>query len=121
MKGKLRLSGVGRLRKVFADKRRKATDVSVDVGYTANYAFFVHEMVNAVFKAPGTQAKFLEQPARELQSKLGKIIETEMSKGRSLEQALLIAGLFLQAASQKICPIDTGNLKASAFTRKSTN
>ena len=32
-------------------------------------------------------------------------------------QAMLKAGLFLQAASQRLCPVDTGNLRASAFTR----
>lgn len=32
---------------------------------------------------------------------------------------LKLAGLFLQRESQKLVPVDTGNLKASAFTRAS--
>lgn len=32
-------------------------------------------------------------------------------------QALYIGGLFLQRQSQEIVPIDTGNLRGSAFTR----
>lgn len=32
-------------------------------------------------------------------------------------QGLKMAGLYLQAESQKLVPVDTGNLKASAFTR----
>ncbi len=64
------------------------------------------------------QAKFLEQPARELKREFSKIIVTACSRGAKLEQALLMAGLRLQRESQQLVPVDTGNLKASAFTRK---
>lgn len=37
--------------------------------------------------------------------------------GKGLERGLKKAGLRLQAASQKLVPVNTGNLKASAFTR----
>lgn len=36
---------------------------------------------------------------------------------KSLKRGLLLAGLFLQRESQKIVPIDTGVLRASANTR----
>ena len=36
---------------------------------------------------------------------------------RKLAVGIKIAGLFLQRESQKIVPVDKGNLKASAFTR----
>jgi len=114
---KIKLSGVGRLRKVFQDTRRKAESSSVAVGYTANYAIYVHEMVNAVFQRPGAQAKFLEKPARELKNRLVKQIEKDLEKGIPMDQALFRAGLVLQRASQDIVPVDTGNLRASAFTR----
>lgn len=42
---------------------------------------------------------------------LGKKYEKKLAK------ALYIAGLFIQAESQKIVPVDTGFLRASAFTR----
>ncbi len=118
MKAKLKISGVGRLRKLFDDKRRSASSASVEVGYTAQYAIYVHEMVDASFKTPGTKAKFLEAPARELKSELANIIGETVDAGGTLEQGLLKAGLRLQRASQKIVPLDTGNLKSSAFTRK---
>lgn len=35
-----------------------------------------------------------------------------------VEKNLVLAGLFLQRKSQEIVPIDTGALRASAFTRK---
>lgn len=37
--------------------------------------------------------------------------------GKGVESGLKKAGLLLQATSQKMVPVDTGNLKASAFTR----
>ena len=37
---------------------------------------------------------------------------------KGLRRGLLKAGLFLQRESQKIVPIDTGNLRRSAFTRE---
>ena len=107
-----------RLLSVLRDKRNKGGSASVIVGYTANYAIYVHEMVGANFKRPGSQAKFLEQPARELKTELTNIIGKTVEKGGTLEQGLMIAGLRLQRASQQVCPVDTGNLRASAFTRK---
>lgn len=62
------------------------------------------------------QAKFLEQPARELRPQMRKIIAEAVAKGAPLIKALLMAGLFLQRESQKLVPIDTGNLRGSAFT-----
>jgi len=37
---------------------------------------------------------------------------------KGLRIGLVRAGLFLQRESQKIVPVDTGNLKGSAFTRQ---
>jgi hypothetical protein len=91
-------------------------DVSVMVGYTQEYSIFVHENLEAKHK-PGKQAKFLEQPAREMKLELKEIINKALKAKKTLEQALLLAGLKLQAASQRIVPVDTGALKNSAFTR----
>lgn len=115
----IKISGVGALRKIFADARRSAKSTSVDVGYTASYSLPVHEMVGANFKAPGTQAKFLEQPARELQPRLGDRLKFWLDIGNTLSQALMKIGLKLQRDSQKICPIATGHLRGSAFTKVS--
>ena len=66
------------------------------------------------------QAKFLEQPARELNNAgtLGMIVFNAMKRGATLQQALFLAGGRIQRESMKLVPVDTGNLKASAFTRK---
>ncbi len=68
------------------------------------------------------QPKFLERPARELSSNgiLGGIIVGILRTGRTVAEALLPAGLRLQRESQMLVPIDTGNLRASAFTRLET-
>jgi len=116
----LRISGVGRLRKSFEDRRKKASETAVEVGFTANYAIYVHEATGTTFRAPGTNAKFLEKPAREQGPTLLKEVSKLTATGKvSMEQALLRAGLKLQRLAMKQTPIDTGNLRASAFTRKS--
>lgn len=68
-------------------------------------------------RGPG-QAKFLEQPARELTTEFDRIVFESMRNGATLLQALYLAGLRLQRESMLLVPVDTGNLKASAFTRK---
>lgn len=64
------------------------------------------------------QAKFLEQPFREKQREIATIVVNAMKRGSTLIKALLLGGLFLQRESQKLVPVDTGNLRASAFTEK---
>lgn len=64
------------------------------------------------------QAKFLEAPAREYRNVLGQIVLTAIKRGASFIHALYLAGLRLQREAQLRVPVDTGNLKASAFTRK---
>ena len=114
---KATLKGSEKLRRTFANLSDKAKKGSVVVGYTANYAISVHEMINASFQRPGAQAKFLEKPFREMKQRLVKQIETDLEAGMPMDQALFRAGLVLQRASQDIVPVDTGNLRASAFTR----
>lgn len=105
------------LRKKHAESRRDG-DATAVVGYTAAYALYVHENLEARHKE-GKQAKFLEQPARELSNsgELKRIIRTMIGSGKTLAQALLSAALRIQRESQKIVPVLTGNLKGSAFTR----
>jgi len=103
---------------------------SVAVGYTANYAIHVHENLEMTLRGqprprgrgnywdpPGRgQSKFLEQPARDLGPELRRMITRGLIRGLPLGKALYIAGLRLQRASQELVPVDTGNLKASAYT-----
>jgi hypothetical protein len=88
---------------------------SVIVGYTASYALPVHENL-AAFHHVG-QAKFLEDPARSMTEEMGGIVTDAVLHGKTILQGLYLAGLQLQRESQLLCPVDTGNLKNSAFTR----
>lgn len=96
-------------------RSRKEDNVSVSVGYSQSYALRVHEDRNA-YHAEG-RAGFLTDVAREMARELGNLVRTLLLQGRDTAQALLVAGLRLQRESQKNVPVDTGALRASAFTR----
>ena len=99
-----------------ANRYHTEGQMSVVVGYTANYAVYVHE--RQARHAPGKQWKFLEQPARQMAGTLGDIVGTSLKHGTKLLQALYLAGMRLQRESQMIVPVKTGNLRGSAFTAK---
>lgn len=63
------------------------------------------------------QSKFIETPMRQHQGNMAKIVENAMRAGSTLLKALILAGMFLLRESQKLVPVDTGNLKASGFIR----
>lgn len=98
-----------------AAKALKDNAASVSVGYTQSYAIFVHENLAATH--PVGQAKFLEQPARLLSRELGAMVVKGLKAKWTMATSLTVAGMRLQRESQKLCPVDTGALKASAFTR----
>lgn len=85
------------------------------VGYTQNYAIFVHERLD-VFHPVG-QAKYLEEPFRGLAPKMTEKIAKYFSKGMNLSQAVTVVLLEVQRESQLLVPIDTGALRASAFVK----
>lgn len=85
------------------------------VGYTQSYALRVHEMVDVPHRVG--QAKYLEAPFRRHVKTLVRIVKTAWNAGRTLGQSLMLAGLRLQRESQLLVPVDTGALRASAFTR----
>jgi len=85
----------------------------VTVGYQQPYAIYVHENLEA--RHPVGQAKYLEQPMREMRRELLQYISSELRKKRPLIDVLLEAGNSLLAASQELVPVDTGALKSSGF------
>ncbi len=130
-----RVEGVERVAKSLQKRAERIggeSRVSVIVGYTAAYALYVHE--NIEMKGQGKprrsgrgnywdpagrgQAKFLEEPARKHARTLAEIVRTALVRGATMLQALFLAGLRLQRESQLLVPVDTGNLKGSAFTRE---
>ena len=58
----------------FTRAEGEGVDTEVEVGYTAEYAVYVHENLDARHE-PGKQAKYLEQPAREKRAEILKIVE----------------------------------------------
>jgi len=52
-----------------------------------------------------------------IQTVLANLKRADRSLGVRAALGLKAAGLFLQRESQQLVPVDTGNLKASAFTR----
>lgn len=94
----------------------KSGKASVIVGYTQNYAIYVHENLDAAH--PVGNAKFLERPFRDIEPNVPHIVGQAVRKGATLPQALMIVGLAVQRASQEQVPVDTGALKGSAFTRE---
>ena len=87
---------------------------AVVTGYSQGYAIFVHENLEAHHEVG--QAKFLEEPARDLQRVMAQQIKDSVKAGLPLEAAMLKAMLYLQRESQQLVPVDTGALRASAFT-----
>lgn len=85
-----------------------------DIAYTGYSA----SKRKGLFWGPHGQAKFLEAPARTLDSsgELGRIVLEALLKKKNIGQALLLAGLRIQRESQKLVPIEFGLLRASAFT-----
>jgi hypothetical protein len=110
----VRVEGVDRLIARLQARIKEAENVSVVVGYTAAYAIFVHEDLEA--NHPNGEAKFLERPARERSREIGNIVREAMKRGVSMRNSLLLGGLYLQRESQELVPVKTGNLRASAFT-----
>ena len=106
---------------------------SVVTGFTAGYALSVHENLemrgagkprrsgHGLYWDPQGIAgpKFLENPARELSNsgELSRILTSLVRSGKTVMQGLLACGLRIQREAQQRVPVDTGVLKASAFTR----
>jgi hypothetical protein len=112
---------------------------SVIAGYTAAYGIYVHEMAPADphWGRPRTghhddgspkkgeywdptglgQPKFLEKPARDLlnDGSLSRLITKIVKKGGSVKGGLIAAGVRIMSESQRLVPVDTGTLKASAI------
>ena len=123
----MKVEGVEKVIKALEHETKKRFDSpgrtkeSVIVGYTASYGVYVHETPpSMVSHAPGKQWKFLEEPARRLNNngELTRIMREVLKKGGKVLQALYMGGLLIQRESQKVVPVDTANLKGSAFTRK---
>jgi hypothetical protein len=111
------LQGLHKVQQHFASLRAglQGSKHRVIVGYSQSYAMIVHEDLQAHHKE-GKQAKFLEGPARQHQAEIAQTINRAYVSTGNLDQAMLLGGLRLQRLSQEVCPVDTGALRASAYT-----
>jgi hypothetical protein len=102
---------LNKLRKYCQDNKGK-NELTVVVGYSMEYALEVHERTDV--KRRVGQPKFLETAARTLEPDIRKLLrETKPDK---LADNMLRAGLLIQREAQKLTPVDTSALRASAFT-----
>ena len=110
MKIQMKMTGAGRIRRVFTERRHAADSVMYSVEYTADHAIPVHENLDA-YHAPPTQAKFLEQPFRELRPDMTEFIADAMNRGQTMRQGAFRAVQKLLAVSRRLAPIETGELR----------
>lgn len=103
--------------KSMAKKYGTTNGVSVVVGYSAEYAIYVHEDLQANHPRGG-EAQFLAKAAKAMNSQIPSLVRKYVKNGVHLISALTIIGLKIQRDSQKLVPVDTGNLKGSAKTFK---
>ncbi len=118
----VKIEGLSNVLRMFSRSKRKyreANTASVTVGFTQKYALVVHE--DRLARHTVGKAKYLEDPARENFKEIGEIIVTAISLGASFTDGLMVGGLFLQGLAQEETPVDTGALKASAFTSPTEN
>ena len=100
-----------KLRKYCKDNKGPG-ELTVVVGYSQSYALEVHERTDV--KRRVGQPKFLETAARVLEPDIRKMLANV--KPEDFADALLRCGLLIQRESQKLTPVDTSALRASAFT-----
>lgn len=129
----MKVTGIKEVNAMLERKKIVLPTVTVLVGYTAKYALFVHENMEAstlgkgiprpsglgvYWGPPQYGPKFLEGPAREFAKDIVNVITSAFAKGIPLLKSMLLGGLRLQRESMKVVPVEYGNLRASAFTRE---
>ncbi len=120
---------IAALRKRAAARLAGGQKVACIIGYTANYALFVHENLEmklkgqprpsglGVYWGPNGTSKFLEGPFRSLAAQTAATVKEELQRGRTLGQALLLAGMPVLRLSQESVPVEYGDLRRSGFIR----
>ena len=61
----------------FTDQRKYAKGMELRMGFTAEYAWYVHEMIGANYKRPGAGAKFFEASLKRNAGKILDVIKEE--------------------------------------------
>lgn len=119
--GRLKITGVDKIRLELSRRSASARSYRATVGYYAPYAVRIHEDL-AMNHPNGGQAKFLEEPARTMQRQMGRIVEKHLKrKNGKLYDGVLESAKFLYDESQKLVPVDTGFLRLSGYYKVSSH
>lgn len=65
------------VREGLAAKVHGETSPTLILGFTASYAFYVHEMIGATFQRPGAGSKFLEKAIKRNKKEILRVIQQE--------------------------------------------
>ena len=127
---------IGNVVRMLQSKAAEVPDdkIRVGVGFSAAYAFYLHEKKEMKWKGlprkgkyhkgfywdpqDRAQPNFLVGPFREMREELAGIVRRVYAKTGDVEKALTVAGLRLQREAQLRVPVDFGFLKASAWTKR---
>lgn len=115
----MKMEGVKRVERVLQRLRIAVGQPtpSVVVGYRGvHYAIYVHEDMEAGHTVG--KAHYLTDPAYMLSKPVSEQVGKDVLRGLSFGDALYRGGLRIQRESQLSVPVDTGNLKGSAFTER---
>ena len=115
----MKVEGVKRVERVLRRLQVKVGDPnpSVVVGYRGvRYAIYVHEDMEAHHTVG--KAHYLTDPAHTLAKSVSEQVGKDVLRGLTFGDALYRGGLRIQRQSQLSVPVDTGNLKGSAFTER---
>lgn len=96
------------------DSLKREGEISYTTGFTQNYAVYVHEMEDLNHEVG--EAKFLEKAVARTAAEVGRIVTNAVLQGSSFKQGLYMGALRIQREAMLRVPIDTGALRASAFT-----
>lgn len=100
---------------IIARIKKDPPKFEVLVGYDIYYAVFVHW--NLVAHHPNGQALFLLEPYRKMLPTIKSKIAAHIVAGKSLKDAIVAVAEELKEESQKLVPVLTGALKASAYVK----
>lgn len=113
---KLTVDGIPGLKKKLLEKAKElGGQGDVIVGFTQHYAVHVHENLQAKHKE-GKTAHYLLKAARMIWPLVPKYVNKMVAAGHTIVKGLIVAGLRIQREAQLIVPVDTGALRASAYT-----
>lgn len=111
----IKMEGFEKLAASFRNLNKKFVTTDLAIGFSAKHATRIHEDLE--MRHPnGGQAKYLEQPMREMSPMIpGNIRNSMASPEVTLPDAMLIEGQKVLDAAKAIVPVDSGELRDSGY------